>query len=285
VLAGSTIRLCSSPIRPGTLRTVSQPDLFVVCKNCGSEVSPYVTECPYCGQRVRKRAPKLDRGVPTERRPRRRRPRLPKLRADEIEGIAPEVRPWATILLVVASLATTLVYAADQNLDLGLLGTIDVDLGADEVWRWFAAPFVHLNALGYQFVALAAVALFGSMLERRFGPVPVVMLFLASGGAGSALAVALDVPPLFTSQSGAIVAGANGAALGLLVAWLVDDRLAARRGDERGSDMLGVYVAAAVLVLLSVAVDEANIAAAAGGALAGAVLAPALPLFTRQAAY
>ena len=40
---------------------MSQPDLFVVCKNCGSEVSPYVTECPYCGQRVRKRAPKLDR--------------------------------------------------------------------------------------------------------------------------------------------------------------------------------------------------------------------------------
>ena len=43
--------------RPGTLGGVSQPDLFVVCKNCGSEVSPYVTECPYCGQRVRKRAP------------------------------------------------------------------------------------------------------------------------------------------------------------------------------------------------------------------------------------
>src|SRR5437763_1167677 len=36
-------------------------DLFVVCKNCGSEVSPYVTECPYCGQRVRKRAPKIER--------------------------------------------------------------------------------------------------------------------------------------------------------------------------------------------------------------------------------
>ena len=51
-----------------TLGAVSQPDLFVVCKNCGSEVSPYVTECPYCGQRVRKRAPKLDRTA----RPRRR---------------------------------------------------------------------------------------------------------------------------------------------------------------------------------------------------------------------
>ena len=61
----------------GTLRAVSQPDLFVVCKNCGSEVSPYVTECPYCGQRVRKRAPKLERGEDAEpRRKQRRRPRL-----------------------------------------------------------------------------------------------------------------------------------------------------------------------------------------------------------------
>ena len=55
---------------------MSQPDLFVVCKNCGSEVSPYVTECPYCGQRVRKRAPKLERGgekeLPRSRRSSRR---------------------------------------------------------------------------------------------------------------------------------------------------------------------------------------------------------------------
>ena len=40
----------------------SGPDLFVVCKSCGSEVSPYITECPYCGTRLRKRAPKLERG-------------------------------------------------------------------------------------------------------------------------------------------------------------------------------------------------------------------------------
>src|SRR5271170_2118137 len=37
----------------------SGADLFVVCKQCGSEVSPYITECPYCGNRLRKRAPKL----------------------------------------------------------------------------------------------------------------------------------------------------------------------------------------------------------------------------------
>ena len=40
---------------------MSAPELSVVCRNCGSEVSPYVTECPYCGQRLRKRAPKLQR--------------------------------------------------------------------------------------------------------------------------------------------------------------------------------------------------------------------------------
>src|SRR5688500_5555259 len=37
------------------------PELSVVCRNCGSEVSPYVTECPYCGTRLRKRAPRLER--------------------------------------------------------------------------------------------------------------------------------------------------------------------------------------------------------------------------------
>ena len=40
---------------------MAAPELSVVCKNCGAEVSPYVTECPYCGTRLRKRAPKLER--------------------------------------------------------------------------------------------------------------------------------------------------------------------------------------------------------------------------------
>ena len=38
---------------------MAEPELFVICPNCGSEVSPYVTECPYCGNRLRKRAPDL----------------------------------------------------------------------------------------------------------------------------------------------------------------------------------------------------------------------------------
>src|SRR3954447_12525304 len=86
----------------------SGPDLFVVCKSCGSEVSPYITECPYCGTRLRKRAPKLDRGgVPKPPKAQRRRPTLGPARPGELPGIRPDRRPWATILLVLASLVVT----------------------------------------------------------------------------------------------------------------------------------------------------------------------------------
>jgi membrane associated rhomboid family serine protease len=261
---------------------VSQPDLFVVCKNCGSEVSPYVTECPYCGQRVRKRAPKIERGG-AEPMPRGgRRLRLSGLRPEEIEGIAPDVRPYATIGLIVASLLATLVVAS-QELTLTDLGGILAPLD-EEAWRWFVSPFLH-DSLGYQFVTLVAAGIFGTMLERRFGPVPVVIVFVLAGAAGSALAVQLEVPPLLENPPLYPVLGANGAALGLLTAWLVDDRLAARRGADRGNDLLGVYVLAVVLVLLSLAADEANVAAAVGGAAAGAALGTALPLFTRRASF
>ena len=260
---------------------MSEPDLFVICKNCASEVSPYVTECPYCGQRVRKRAPKIDRGgTETEPRLARRRVALPRLRAGEIEGIAPETRPYATLGLVVLSLLATVVWAAVTSLDSADdIGGVVVGI-AEEPWRWFTAPFVHANNLGYQFVALVAVALFGSMLERRFGAFPVLIVFLAGGAAGCALAVALDVPDLLDDSF--VVMGANGAALAVLSAWLVDDRMAARRGDERENDLIGVAVFAAVLVLLSLAEPDANIAAAVGGAAAGALLGLTLPLFTRR---
>jgi membrane associated rhomboid family serine protease len=259
---------------------VTQPDLFVVCKNCGSEVSPYVTECPYCGQRVRKRAPRIDRGPagePAEKR--RRRTRLPRLRADEIEGIAPETRPYATGALIVLSLLATLVVATDE-VSLSDLGAVVTPVD-QAVWRWFSSPFLH-DSLGYQFVTLVATGVFGAMLERRFGAVPVAATFLLAGAAGCGLAVALDVPPLLSDAPLTPVLGANGAALGLVAAWLVDDRRAARRGDERGNDLLGVYVVFAVLVLLSLAVEEANIAAAAGGIAAGAALGLVLPVFTRR---
>jgi membrane associated rhomboid family serine protease len=252
---------------------VSEADLFVVCKNCGSEVSPYVTECPYCGQRLRKRAPKIDRAGDPDAPPKRRRgpkpPKLPKLRRDEIPGIAPETRPWATGALIVAALVVTLLLATSEFSEYDL-GAIVVPIDGDW-WRIVAYAFVHDNA-GTEFVSLVAIGIFGTHLERRFGSVALVVLFLACAAAGGFLTDTLEVYPAL---------GANGVALGLLCAWLVDDRLAHRRGDDRGNDLLGVAVVAVVLALIPLADEKASWAATLGGAATGAVLGAIISPFRR----
>ena len=141
----------------------------------------------------------------------------------------------------------------------------------DEPWRYVTTLFVHDN-LGYAFVTLVAVGVFGTMIERRFGWFSVLAVFLLSGIAGAAAAAAVDVGPLLESAPLHPVLGANGAALGLLAAWLTEDRRAARAGEDRGNDLMGVYVFAAVLLLLPLAVVEANVVAGLVGAAAGALL-------------
>jgi membrane associated rhomboid family serine protease len=239
---------------------MTEPDLFVVCKNCSAEVSPYVTECPYCGQRVRKRAPKIGPdGVPQEGRRRRRAPKLPKLRPGEIPGIAPETPPHATRLLIALSLLA-MVVSASNDVTYHDLGALIFQLDGDW-WRLAATPFLHDN-LGYAFIALTATGIFGMHLERRFGRLVPILIFVGAGAAGAALSAAADVLP---------AVGANGAALGLLCAWLVDDRAAARQGEDRESDLLGVYVIAGLLLALSLATEDASIVAALGGAAIGAL--------------
>jgi membrane associated rhomboid family serine protease len=253
---------------------VSEPDLFVVCKNCSSEVSPYVTECPYCGQRVRKRAPKIERRGADEEPVARRRvrpPRLPPLKRGEMPGIASETKPYATIAIILISLAVTIVVATGEFsvFDVGgVLGPLHGDY-----WRLLTAPFVYdTTSPFYEFVALTGVGVFGTLIERRFGSVTAILIFLGAGAGGAALAIWLEGTPAL---------GGNGAALGLLVAWLVDDRLSARRGVDRGNDLIGVAVFAAVLLLLPLADTDASVFAGLGGAavgaVAGAVISPFRP--------
>jgi membrane associated rhomboid family serine protease len=236
----------------------SGADLFVVCKNCGSEVSPYITECPYCGNRLRKRAPKLDKtGQPRERRMRRAKPSLGRLRPGEIPGIRVDARPWGTLGLVAAGLGVSLAVQTTwvSRLDLALVGP-----PGDEWWRVLTSLFVYVNT-GYALVALLSIALFGWLLERRHGHVAPVAVFLVCGSAGMALATGAESFP--------IALGGNGAALGLLCAWAVPDLIERRRGGETESDLLGAGVIAAVIALMPFAVEEADWLAGAGGALAG----------------
>ena len=236
----------------------SGPDLFVVCKSCGSEVSPYITECPYCGTRLRKRAPKLDRGSP--KAPKRSRPRLAPLRRGEMPGIRPDRRPYATMLLIVASVVVTLLGRAgwDPILDLVLAGPLDGDW-----WRPVTTLFVY-GGTGYEVAVLSAVAIFGILLERRHGWWAPLSVFLIGGGLGMLLVTGVDEL--------SVAVGGNGAALALLAAWAMRDILGRRKGREDDADMLGVLAIAALLVLLPVATDDAHELAGLGGGVAGIVM-------------
>jgi membrane associated rhomboid family serine protease len=237
----------------------SGPDLFVVCKNCGSEVSPYITECPYCGNRLRKRAPKLEKARrQAERRARQSKPRLGRLRKGEIPGIRVEPRPYATIALVLAAVAVSTAWRAGAVSfgDLAVVGRL-----GDEWWRVLTAPFLYDNT-GYMLCALVGLALFGWLLERRHGPALVALLFLLGGAGGMLVAAGVEGDTAFA-------AGGNGAALALLCAWVVPDLQDQRRRIETDSDLLGVAVIAAVLLLLPVAVEVADPIVGATGAIAG----------------
>jgi membrane associated rhomboid family serine protease len=243
------------------------PDLFVICKSCGSEVSPYITECPYCGNRLRKRAPKLDRqgGVAEKKKPRRAAPPLlTRLRRDEIPGIRPDTRPYATILLVAAGLIGTLLWRTG----LGANNELEIYFKpGSHWWRLFTAVFTYNNT-GYAFVTLAAIGLFGWLLERRHGPLVVLGLFLVGGVGGMAATAAVYAVPF--------ALGGNGAALALLCAWVTADLLELRSGEEIDGDLIGTAAIAVVVALMPLVVLGASWVADGVGVLAG--FAVGLPL-------
>jgi len=239
----------------------SGPDLFVVCKKCGSEVSPYITECPYCGTRLRKRAPKLERGgMPSEPKAPRRRPSLGRLKPNEIPGIRVDRRPYATIAIVLASLLVTLGWKAGLWSAQDLVLTRDT---TDEYYRTITTLFVY-DSTGYEVVALGATFLFGWLLERRHGFWAPLLVFLLGGAGGMFLAIAGD--------DVVIALGANSGALALLAAWAMRDVLGRRKGREDDSDLLGALAMAAVLILLPLATTEASALAGLGGGIIGVIL-------------
>jgi membrane associated rhomboid family serine protease len=231
----------------------SGADLFVVCKQCGSEVSPYITECPYCGHRLRRRAPKLPREHALNRSPRGLLRRLPwkPLRPRRQSLVSPRRRfsrwagesraispPYATIALVTLSCG---VWVAWRGGFVGLDKLVVAGPLHGDWWKLVSSQFTYTNGL-FMFVALLAVAIFGWLLERRLGPAAVLALFLGAGVAGALAAGAV--------YSQAIVIGGNGAALALLAAWAAPDLRAARAGAYYEGDLLGAGALAAVLLAI-----------------------------------
>jgi membrane associated rhomboid family serine protease len=244
----------------------SRADLFVVCKQCGSEVSAFITECPYCGNRLRRRAPKL----PRERQPRTRRPNAPsatlgRLRRGEIPGIRADSPPYATAALVVATCGVWIAWrgAYVNFLNIDIAGPLHGDW-----WRLITAQFAYLSGI-YQFVALLTIGVFGWLMERRCGPIAVIALFFAAGVAGALATLALY-------PHTAVVTGANGPALALVAAWAAPDLQALRNRTAYDGDLLGAAAFAIAILLMPAARQEVSwIAGLVGGAI-GLLAGPGL---------
>jgi membrane associated rhomboid family serine protease len=252
---------------------MSETELSVICKNCGSEVSPYVTECPYCGTRLRKRAPKLERrdGALEAQRPRRRRPRL--RRRSKSGGTRP-FRPYATIAAILGSALLLLVQKASGD-PLSSFGGLLIPLEG-EWWRYLTAPFAYID-VGYLFVVAVGLAIFATGVERRLGSIPTAVLLLACGALGMIAASAVAE----AQGDIAVIAGGNGMALGAVAAWFGIRRAEAHGAIDEEYDTIGVAVAAAVLIALPLFVPTADFVAGlvggAVGALAGLAAAAVHP--------
>jgi membrane associated rhomboid family serine protease len=256
----------------------SGPDLFVVCKQCGSEVSPYITECPYCGSRLRSRAPKLPR-VKSRGRLLRRLSRLRTFgrtpsRAHARRGRQPRreyprgdySRPYTTIALVALGCAGWVLVRGGyvHFYQLAIVGPLHGDW-----WKLLTSQFAYVDGL-YAFVALIATAIFGWLLERRRGGAIVLVVFFGGAITGALAASAVYAEPF--------VSGANGAALALIAAWSVPDLEAARRGYYYDGDLLGAGAIAATLLVLPYARPEASWLAGVVGGVTGLILGLGLHL-------
>ena len=244
---------------------MSETELSVICKNCGSEVSPYVTECPYCGARLRKRAPKLERRGDGLEAKARRRPsggflggRLRR------EGSAGAERPYATLTIILGSAVLLLLQKAIGD-PIWSFGGIIVPFN-DELWRVLTASFAYVD-VGYLFVVAVALAIFGIGLERRLGTTATAILLVACGSLGMLAARGI----VGGMDEIHVIAGGNGMALGAVGAWFMVRRSEAKGAIDQEYDRIGVAVAAAVLLALPIFVGTANVFAGLAGGLVGVV--------------
>jgi membrane associated rhomboid family serine protease len=243
------------------------PELSVVCRSCGSEVSPYVTECPYCGHRLRKRAPELEREgdeirVRESRREKRRRLRRERS-AERSAAAALGAKAYATSATLIAG-GVLLILGRAVPLTLSELGAIVGPVGS-QAWRYVTAPFVY-DDLGALLVIGLAIWVFGSAIERRLGSLAAATLILATGTLGALAAGAVYAAGISDTL---VVAGGNAVALGLLGACLMIWRGEAQQSWGEPLETIGIAVAAVVLLLLPLVEVGADPVAGVVGGLVG----------------
>src|SRR6202012_816123 len=174
-----------------------------------------------------------------------------------------EARPYATMAVILGSAILLLVQKATGD-SLATYGGLIVPINS-EWWRYLTAPFAYVD-VGYLFVVAVGLAIFATGGERRLGSWPTALLLLACGALGVLAAGGI------ASAKGEItvIAGGNGMALGAVAAWFAIRRAESHRAIREESDMVGLGVAAAVLIALPLFSPTADFfACLVGGAVGG----------------
>jgi membrane associated rhomboid family serine protease len=188
-------------------------------------------------------------------------------------------RPYAVIAAILLPALLVLVRTASPHFTISNLGALIGPVNG-EWWRYLTAPYVYPD-VSYLFVAAVGIAIFGIAVERRLGTIPTVVLIVACGSLG--MLAADGIHTAFAGRNDVLLAaGGNGIALGLLAAWAVLRAAEVRGRPHEDVEVIGAAVAAAVLILLPLVDDFANVFAGLGGALVGAACGLVATLARRE---
>jgi hypothetical protein len=286
-----------------------QAELFTVCSSCGQQVSTFVTECPYCGTRLQKRAPRLDRKdgdleallrlptlepdrtlrepdgdddnvVPLKRPRRSLRPKVPRSTSGRPRKAPRRTKraassSYATEGKPYATIAIVLLSLVGLPVQQLLAGPDLLLLDGSPVWRAVTASLLFTNTWN-ALAVLTTFGVFGWLWERRAGLVGtgvVLVAFLVAGVGGLLLDRAAD---------DAVVAfGSAGAAIALATAWIVAELRARRNGESLDGDLLGASTLL-VVPIATTALTATTVPVSIGvGLLLGAALGLGLSLARR----
>lgn len=241
------------------------------CPTCGAPVSPFVTECPFCGTDVRRRARftaarlRLRRrlkGLSPKRLGRqslaeRRESPFPRGRGRSAPRLDPST-PYAVGILLIANLFAYLVFDARGDLisDPGALSVPAVKDG--EFWRLITFQFLHTGIFELIF-NLFLLVLFAVLVEQRYGHLAAVACYLIAGVAGGLVAVAID--------SNIVAAGSTVSTFGLMGTWLV--MISRPRALEHHYPLGAGLIVVGLLLLYGALQDGIDLWSQVGGLAAG----------------
>ncbi|HUF07167.1 MAG TPA: rhomboid family intramembrane serine protease [Candidatus Binatia bacterium] len=187
---------------------------------------------------------------------------------------------YAIIAICVALFAVDALLSGGSTLGGGFLGGSVGPLGEQnlinafyvargEWWRIFTSAFFHLGLIHIGF-NMYVLYLYGSIVERMYGPIEYAAIYLLCAAGGSVLTILVD-PTQFA-------AGASGAIFGIIgLLFAVSRRHHAVLGREARSVMAGIGSYLVFLLFFTFLVPGISWTGHLGGMIVGAALGFMLP--------